>query len=169
MALLQNPGKVVIQICWTAPGPWISATVNVCPGSIRTDGDTFQPRPRCVAATAPVPSAAIPPAPFAPVKFSALIERDFARERRARLPMPRPRPLNGCVIWLLLPVVVGSEAERRAAACARHAGRRPPGADVAPRGAARGELARGERVLARLEVGQPDRARPLLPEHGHRL
>ena len=50
-----------------------------------------------VAATAPVPSVAMPPAPFAPVKFSALIERDFARERRARFPMPRPRPLNGCV------------------------------------------------------------------------
>ena len=72
--------------------------MNVCPGSIRTEGDTFQPRPRCVAATAPVPSVAMPPAPFAPVKFSALIERDFARERRARFPMPRPRPLNGCVI-----------------------------------------------------------------------
>ena len=103
-ALRQNPGKAVIQICWIAPGPWISATVNVWCGSIRTEGDTFQPRPRSFAATAPVPSVAMPPAPLAPVKFSALIERDFARDRRARLPMPSPRPLNGCVIWLLLPV-----------------------------------------------------------------
>ena len=32
----------VIQICWMAPCPWMSAITNVSPGAIRTDGEIFQ-------------------------------------------------------------------------------------------------------------------------------
>src|SRR5690348_8524216 len=77
-----------------APGPVISATVNVCPGMIFTDGDTFQPWPKSREAVLPVPSVAIPPLPFSPVGFSGLIERVFAFESRGRLPRFKPSPLN---------------------------------------------------------------------------
>jgi hypothetical protein len=43
---------------------------------MRTDGETFQPWPSSRAAFLPVPSVAMPPLPFSPVKFSGLIERD---------------------------------------------------------------------------------------------
>ena len=76
----------VIQICWMAPEPWMSASVKVFPASICTDGEIFQPCPSSRAACAPVPSVAIPPLPFSPVKFSGLIDRDFALESRGRLP-----------------------------------------------------------------------------------
>jgi hypothetical protein len=33
----------VSQICWMAPAPSMSASVNVSPGSIFTEGETFQP------------------------------------------------------------------------------------------------------------------------------
>ncbi len=41
---------------------------------------------------APVPSVAMPPPPFSPVKFSGLIERDLASDRRERLPRFMPSP-----------------------------------------------------------------------------
>src|SRR5882724_9775880 len=43
-----------------------------------TDGLIFQPCPRSRPGLAPVPSVAIPPLPFSPVKFSGLIEKVFA-------------------------------------------------------------------------------------------
>ena len=87
-------GAGVIQICWIAPGPSISATVNVLLALIRTEGETFQLRPRSRAAFCPVPSVAMPPFPFSPVKFSGLIERDRASDSRERLPRFMSRPLK---------------------------------------------------------------------------
>src|SRR5438128_2054462 len=84
-----------------APEPAISARVAVSPGAIRMLGESFQPRPRSRAASAPVPSVAMPPRPFAPSKFSGLIERDCALEMRARLPRLIPRPLNAAMHMLL--------------------------------------------------------------------
>ena len=81
-------------MCWIAPGPWMSAKVAVLCGAITMEGEIFQPWPRSRAAFAPVPSVAIPPRPFSPVKFSALIERVFALERRDKLPNPMPKPLK---------------------------------------------------------------------------
>ena len=81
-------------MCWIAPGPAISASVKTCFGAIFTEGETFQPCPRSRAALAPVPVVARPPCPLAPVKFSGLIDRDFARERRKRSPTPLVSPLN---------------------------------------------------------------------------
>ncbi len=40
----------------------------------------------------------MPPAPFSPVKFSGLIERVLAEDRRDSLPMSMPSPENPCVI-----------------------------------------------------------------------
>src|SRR6187402_1104512 len=85
----------VIQMCWMAPGPVISPSVKTCLGPIFTDGETFQPRPRSRAALAPVPSVALPPSPLAPVKFSGLIDRVLAFDRRDRSPTPVVMPLNG--------------------------------------------------------------------------
>ena len=85
-------GAGVIQICWIAPGPSISATVNVLLALIRTDGETFQVRPRSRAAPWPVPSVAMPPFPFSPLKFSGLIDRDCASESRERVPRCISRP-----------------------------------------------------------------------------
>jgi hypothetical protein len=42
---------------------------------MRIEGDTFQPWPRPRAQLAPVPSVAMPPFPFSPVKFSGEIDR----------------------------------------------------------------------------------------------
>src|SRR5438067_10526136 len=70
------------------PGPCMSPSVKVWPGAIETDGETFQPRPRSRAACAPVPSVARAPAPGAPDKFSGLIDRDLAFERRASCSRP---------------------------------------------------------------------------------
>src|SRR5690242_12600499 len=86
-------------MCWIAPEPSISATVNVSPGLTRTLGEIFQPWPRPFAWLAPVPSVAVPPRPFSPVKFSALMERVWASESRQTLPRSRPSPLKlsmGC-------------------------------------------------------------------------
>ncbi len=85
----------VIQMCCSAPGPVISASVNVCPASMRTDGETFHPLPRSRDALAPVPLTACPPPPFAPVKFSGLIDRDLARDSRLKSERPETSPLNG--------------------------------------------------------------------------
>src|SRR4029077_7056871 len=72
----------VIQMCWIAPGPLISATVYVVPAAMSTDGLIFQPFPRFRAAFAPVPSAAVPPLPFSPVGFSGLMESVLAFDSR---------------------------------------------------------------------------------------
>ena len=72
----------VIQICWMQPGPLISPRVKIVLALMTTDGDTFQPWPNSRDAPLPVPSVAMAPLPFSPVKFSGLIERDWALETR---------------------------------------------------------------------------------------
>src|SRR3972149_6444411 len=62
------------------------------------DGDTFQPRPISRAAYCPVPSVAMPPCPLAPVKFSALIERVWAFDKRERLPRFMCKPSKGVIV-----------------------------------------------------------------------
>ena len=57
--------------------------VKVWPGRILTEGEIFHPRPRSRASFAPVPSVAIPPLPFSPVKFSGA-DRARARLGQAR-------------------------------------------------------------------------------------
>jgi hypothetical protein len=93
------PSASVIQICWIAPGPSISARVKVSPGSMKIDGLIFQPcpRPPALAYSAPVPSVAMPPLPLAPSKFSGLIERDFASDSRDSTPRLMPNPLNPAI------------------------------------------------------------------------
>src|SRR3954470_18788313 len=76
----------------------MSAIVTVVRGGITMLGDTFQPTPRSRAAKAPVPSVALPPPPFCPSKFSALIERVCAPDSRERFPRLIPRPLKGALI-----------------------------------------------------------------------
>jgi len=61
-------------------------------------GEIFQPRPRSRAHSAPRPSVAMPALPFSPVKFSGLMERVTAFERRERLPRLQPNPLYGELI-----------------------------------------------------------------------
>jgi hypothetical protein len=77
-----------------APLPEMSATVKVSPALMRTEGETFQPCPSPRAHCSPVPVVAMPPAPFAPLKFSGLIERVCAAESLLRLPRLRPSPLK---------------------------------------------------------------------------
>jgi hypothetical protein len=76
------------------PEPSMSASTNVACGLIVIDGEIFHPGPRSRQGTAPVPSVAIPPRPFAPVKFSGLIERVSACARRHRFPSPTPIPFH---------------------------------------------------------------------------
>ena len=59
--------------------------MNVCLGATFTDGEIFQPGPRSRAAAAPVPVVARPPCPLAPLKFSGLIERVLAPDRRYQI------------------------------------------------------------------------------------
>jgi len=77
-----SSGAGVIQVCWIAPGPAISASVKVDRALMRTEGETFQPWPSSRAAFLPVPSVAMAALPFSPVKFSGLIDRDWALESR---------------------------------------------------------------------------------------
>src|ERR1700720_849214 len=70
----------------------MSARVAVALPAILIDGETFQVRPNSRDGTLPVPSVAMPALPLAPVKFSALIERVSALERRERLPIWLPNP-----------------------------------------------------------------------------
>src|SRR6202000_2737679 len=70
----------VIHICCMAPGPVISAMINVVFDFITTLGLTFQPWPSSLAASLPVPVMAMPPLPFSPVKFSGLMERLLASD-----------------------------------------------------------------------------------------
>src|ERR1700754_670158 len=93
MEFLQLPVGV-IQICCTEPGPSISATVNVVPALITTLGLIFHPCPSSRAAPSPVPFLAIPPFPFAPLKFSGLIDLVLASEIRKILPIFVSIPLN---------------------------------------------------------------------------
>src|SRR6476659_8782155 len=79
-------------MCWIAPDPLMSARVKVCPGWITTDGEIFHPTPRSFASLLPVPSVAMPPLPFAPVKFSGEMDRDLALESRGRSPRPVTTP-----------------------------------------------------------------------------
>jgi len=72
----------------------MSASTNMAPGAIDTDGEIFQPRPSSRPGPAPVPSVAMPPRPFSPVKFSGLIERVSASARRHTLASPTPRPFH---------------------------------------------------------------------------
>ena len=72
----------------------MSASTNVSCGAIDTDGETFQPCPSSRPGPAPVPSVAMPPRPFSPVKFSGLIERVSASASRQTLPSPTPRPFH---------------------------------------------------------------------------
>ena len=87
----------VIQMCWMAPGPLMSARVKVLLALMCTDGETFQPCPSSRAALLPVPSVAIPPLPFSPLKFSGLIDRVLALLRRARPLSVLFSPLNSGV------------------------------------------------------------------------
>ena len=104
----------VIQMCWIAPGPSISARVKVSPGLMLTEGEIFQPWPRSRATLAPVPSVAMPPLPFSPVKFSGLIERVFALESRESPPMPGVTRVSS-------PWAAGPRQARRTAAVVAHA------------------------------------------------
>src|SRR4029450_11848778 len=78
-----------------APAPVISASVKTCLDAMTTEGETFQPCPRSLDALPPVPCVALPPSPLAPVKFSGLIDRVLAFDRRDRSPTPVVIPLNG--------------------------------------------------------------------------
>src|ERR1700754_2024375 len=93
MEFLQLPVGV-IQICCTEPGPSISATVNVVPALITTLGLSFHPCPRSRAAPSPVPFVAMPPFPFAPLKFSGLIDLLLASDIRKILLIFVSIPLN---------------------------------------------------------------------------
>src|SRR5690242_183812 len=79
-------------MCWMAPEILMSASVNVWPGAITTDGETFQPTPSSRPSLSPVPFVAMPPLPFSPVKFSGEIERVRAFESRGRSPRPDTTP-----------------------------------------------------------------------------
>ena len=80
--LRQRTLETTHQICWIAPGPAMSASSRSSPGAISIEGETFQPWPRPRAQEAPVPSVAMPPLPFSPVKFSGEIERVLASDSR---------------------------------------------------------------------------------------
>ena len=65
---------------------------------MRMEGETFHFCPGPRAWTAPVPSVAMPPRPFSPVKFSGEMDRVRAPDSRYRLPRLTPSPLNGVVM-----------------------------------------------------------------------
>jgi hypothetical protein len=95
MMLKRRLPVTVIQICCTAPMSCMFASSKVSPAGIFTLGDTFQPWPPNQAATSfPVPSVAMPPLPFSPVKFSGDMERVFALDKRERFPSPMFKPLK---------------------------------------------------------------------------
>src|SRR5215470_11424148 len=93
MELRQTPVGV-IQICCMDPGPVISAMVKLVWAFISTDGLTFHPFPKSLAADSPVPFSAMPPFPFSPLKFSGLIERLFASDNRKIMERFDSIPLN---------------------------------------------------------------------------
>src|SRR5471030_2164333 len=77
-----------------APGPSISAIVYVVCFFMTTLGLIFHVWPKSRAGPAPVPVVAIPPLPFSPLKFSGLIDRVWASDKRYKLPRLTPSPLN---------------------------------------------------------------------------
>src|SRR6185437_15693562 len=81
MEYLQLPVGV-IQMCCIEPGPSISAIVKTVCALMTTLGLIFHPFPRSRAACEPVPAVACAPPPFAPLKFSGLIERVRAFDSR---------------------------------------------------------------------------------------
>jgi len=85
-------GSGAIQHIWMTPtGTWRYSILRMY-----WDGEIFQPTPRSRASLLPVPSAAAPPLPFSPVKFSGEMERDRAFESRGRSPSPLTPPSNRC-------------------------------------------------------------------------
>src|SRR5665213_1453128 len=59
-----------------------------------TLGLIFHVWPRSRAGPEPVPVVAMPPLPFSPLKFSGLIDRVLASDKRYKLPRLTPSPLN---------------------------------------------------------------------------
>src|SRR5689334_1189224 len=98
MVWLRHPPVGVSQMCWIAPDALMSHIVKVSPGPIFTDGETFHPWPRSDDGHEPVPSVAMPPLPFSPVKFSGLIERVSAFASRQRFAIPTPRPFHSLIL-----------------------------------------------------------------------
>jgi hypothetical protein len=85
----------VIQICWMAAGAGDVGEGEGFPGLDADGGGDLPAAAEFARAVGlPVPSVAMPPAPFSPVKFSGLIERVRAAESLLRLPRLRPRPLK---------------------------------------------------------------------------
>ena len=95
--------NAVIHICCIAPPVLICASSHVSPAAISRDGDIFQPRPRFLAAVAPVPEVAMPPLPTSPVRFSGDMERDLALDSRERFAIDMPNPLKCDILGYLLP------------------------------------------------------------------
>src|SRR5665647_757369 len=89
----------VIQICLMQPEFSMRASVKVVLDLITTLGLSFHPLPSSLAGPAPVPVVALPPSPFAPVKFSGLIERDTALDKRYKLFMFTSIPLKELFCW----------------------------------------------------------------------
>lgn len=85
----------VLDAVWPekAPSPGECRMVKMVDAVKRLQRDQKEPGMPS-AAPALVPSVAMPPLPFSPVKFSGLIERVCAFERRDRFPMFIPNPLN---------------------------------------------------------------------------
>src|SRR5215472_14726927 len=72
----------------------MSARVTALPAGIWMLGEIFHPTPSSLAAAAPVPSEAAPPAPLPPVRFSALSER-LRPAVSNDIPALRPRSSTG--------------------------------------------------------------------------
>ena len=77
-----SSGDGVIQICWMAPGPVISASVKVACAATFANGETFHPCPSSRAGPRAGPFVDIAAMPFSPVKFSGLMDRDCAFDTR---------------------------------------------------------------------------------------
>src|SRR5580704_1385862 len=168
MVWRQRPRASVIQICWIAPDPSMSASVNVSPGWMITNGETFQPWPRSRAICAAGPSVDMPPLPFSPLKFSGEIERDLALESLARLPRLRPRPLKSAIQRLRLCLQKAAGGER----AHQRAGAEGPGrglggkADLVDE---RAEFVRGDPHHVARQVGEAlARSAPIGGRHVHR-
>src|SRR5438552_818134 len=121
---LRHPPVGVSHMCWMAPEPAMSAITNVSPGPIRTNGETFHPSPRSRAAAAPVPSVAMPPRPFSPVKFSGLIERVSASASRHRFARPTPSPFHSLIYRQYYKTVGTGTGSRQGVASAAMTARR---------------------------------------------
>ena len=87
----------VIQICWMAPGPSISARTRTSPGLMRIEGEIFQPWPRSRAGDWPVLRGHAGLA-FSPVKFSGLMERLTVFDSNDNLPRPMFNPSKPFIV-----------------------------------------------------------------------